>query len=525
VESLSNSIPRSQSAQPLTAEAARALETAPGRLNHLEPVGVVDIGSNSVRLVVYEGLTRSPTPLFNEKVLCGLGRLVASKGVLDEEAVVDALLALRRFNAMARQIGARQVHVLATAAVREASNGPAFVTRVEQVFGGPIRVLSGAEEAQLAAYGIVAGMHEPDGIAGDLGGGSFEVVRVVGNHIGEGETLPLGGLRLKDLAGRSMKRAERLVADAVDASAVLGEGSGRDFYAIGGTFRALARLHMSQSGYPLNVMHGYAIPAGEALEFARLVRRVKPASLSAIDVVNAARQELLPYGALVLEHVLRRAQPKRVVISALGLREGLLFTLLDAEGRAQDPLLAACADLSYLRSRSPRFSRELCFWTDAFMLSTGLEESAEERRLRHAACLLADIGWRAHPDYRGEQSLNIIAHANFTGIDHPGRAFLALTVYYRHAGLEDVQLSPRIRELATARMIDRARILGAALRVAYLLSGAMPGVIDKAKLAVEHRTVVLHLPGELANLAGGRVLGRLRQLAKLIGRRAEIVTV
>lgn len=525
MESLSSSIPRGRSpADRLTPEAANALNEAPSRLSHLAPVAVVDIGSNSVRLVVYEGPTRSPTPIFNEKVLCGLGRQIASKGTLDEGAVEQALQSLRRFHALAKQIGATSIHVVATAAVREAINGPAFVAQVEAIFGAPISVLSGSEEARLSAYGVIAGIHDPDGIAGDLGGGSFEAVDVAGGDVGSGETLPLGGLRLRDMAGRSMKKAEKIVADAVNASTVLGQGKGRNFYAIGGTFRALARLHMAQTGYPLHVMHGYQIPGAEALEFAKLVRRVKPGSLDSIDAVSSARRDLLPYGAVVLEHVLRRTEPTRIFVSALGVREGLLYTLLDDAEKASDPLLTACAELSYLRSRSPRFARELCFWTDKFIESTGLDETAEEQRLRHAACLLGDIGWRSHPDYRGEHSLNIIAYASFTGIDHPGRAFLALAVFYRHTGLVDDHLSPRIRELATARMIDRARILGGALRVAYLISGAMPGVISKAELAVEHRTVVLHLPGELAALSGPRVYSRLKQVARLIGRRAEIVT-
>jgi exopolyphosphatase / guanosine-5'-triphosphate,3'-diphosphate pyrophosphatase len=524
VESLSSSILQDRSPTRISAsEATVALNAAPGRLSHLEPVGVVDIGSNSVRLVVYEGATRSPTPIFNEKVLCGLGRTVASQGVLDPEAVTLALESLKRFNHMTRQIGASATHVIATAAVREADNGAEFVAEADAIFGTPIRVLSGAEEAQLSAFGVIAGIHDPDGIAGDLGGGSLEVVDILGSRVGTGETLPLGGLRLRDMAGRSMRRAEKIVAEACAGSTVLSAGKGRDLYAIGGTFRALARLYMAQTGYPLHVMHGYQIDAGDALEFAKLVRRAKPTSLDSIDAVSTARRDLLPYGALVLEHILTRAEPKRVVVSALGLREGLLFTLLDEAGQKSDPLLAACAELSYLRSRSPRFARELCFWTDKFMESTGLGETEEERRLRHAACLLGDIGWRTHPDYRGEQSLNVIAYASFTGIDHPGRAYLALAVFYRHAGLVDEHLSPRIRELATTRMIDRARILGGALRVAYLISGAMPGVIDQATLAVERRTVVLHLPGELADLAGPRVLTRLRQLAKLIGRKAEIV--
>jgi exopolyphosphatase / guanosine-5'-triphosphate,3'-diphosphate pyrophosphatase len=301
-------------------------------------------------------------------------------------------------------------------------------------------------------------------------------------------------------------------------------GGGRTFYAIGGTWRSLARLHMWQTGYPLHVMHGYVIPASEALEFSRLVRRVNPETLSKIEIVTSARRPLLAYAAVVLEHVVRMARPRRVVVSALGVREGLLYSMLGAKEKERDALIAAAQELNVLRSRSPRHGEELADWTDAFMASSGLDETADEKRLRRAACLLADIGWRAHPDYRGEQSLNIISHAAFVGVDHPGRAFIALAVFFRHVGLADDELSPHVRELATSRMIDRARVLGATMRVAYLVSGAMPGVLPNAPLVVERGKLKLKLRGKYRHLAGERVFARLRQLARIIGREPVLAT-
>jgi exopolyphosphatase/guanosine-5'-triphosphate,3'-diphosphate pyrophosphatase len=205
------------------------------------------------------------------------------------------------------------------------------------------------------------------------------------------------------------------------------------------------------------------------------------------------------------------------------LREGLLYSLLAPEERAKDSLLAAAGELNALRSRSPQHGEELIGWTDQFMASSGLDEPAEEKRLRHAACLLADIGWRAHPDYRGEQSLNIIAHANFVGVDHPARVFIALAVFFRHVGLIDDELSPRLRKLASTRMLDRARVLGAALRVAYVISAAMPDVLPHTPLRVENRRLVLHTPGRFAGLGGERVFKRLKQLARLIGREPVVL--
>ena len=495
-----------------------------GRLDHGPPVAVIDIGSNSVRLVVYEGVTRSPTSLFNEKVLAGLGREVATKGLLAVDTVDKALGALKRFRALCDTMRVEHLWVLATAASRDAKNGKEFIAQAERICRTKIDVIPGKREAELTALGVISGIHRPDGIVGDLGGGSLELVDVHGSHLKSGTTLPLGGLALLDRSGKSIKKAEKIVMNALADARQLKAGRRRSFYAVGGTWRSLARLHMWQVGYPLHVMHGYVIKAEEALEFCRLVRRVHPDTLSQIEVVAAARRPLLPYAALVLEHIIRKANPTEVVFSALGVREGLLFSLLDAEERRQDALIAAAQDLNVLRSRSPKHGHELIVWTDRFMKSSGLDETAEERRLRHAACLLADIGWRAHPDYRGEHSLNVIAHASFLGINHAGRAFLALAVFFRYVGMTlDEELSLRVRELASARILDRARILGAAMRVAYLVSASQPGVLPHAPLKVERRRLVLRLEGKCAALGGERLTSLLKQLARLIGREPMVI--
>jgi exopolyphosphatase / guanosine-5'-triphosphate,3'-diphosphate pyrophosphatase len=500
------------------------MNLAQGRLDHGPPVAVIDIGSNSVRLVVYEGLTRSPTPIFNEKVLAGLGREVQTTGLLAADAIAKALAALRRFRALCDRLEVAQLWTVATAACRDAKNGSAFVAQAEGICGNAIDVLSGKREAELSALGVVSGFHEPDGIVGDLGGGSLELTEIHGHRVRPGLTLPLGGLALADISSKSIKKAEKVVKNALDDARLLEAGKGRTFYAIGGTWRALARLHMWQTGYPLHVMHGYVIPAREAMEFSRLVARVDPEMLSRIEMVNEARRPLLAYAALVLEHAVRIARPRDIIISALGVREGLLYSELPARERAKDGLAAAAQELNILRSRSPEHGHELIRWTDRFMASSGLDETAEEMRLRHAACLLADIGWRAHPDYRGEQSLNIIANAAFVAVDHPGRTFLALAVFFRHVGLVDDELSPNVRELASARMLDRARVLGAALRVAYLASASMPGVLPHTPMVVERGKLKLKLRGKFSKLDGDRLFNRLRQLARLIGREPVIET-
>ncbi|MGQ4272733.1 exopolyphosphatase [Terrihabitans sp. B22-R8] len=503
-------------------KAADGVEQARGRLRGNAGIAVIDIGSNSVRLVVYEALIRSPTPLFNEKVMCGLGRSVAVTGRLMDSAVAKALAALKRYRALCDVMKVERVCVLATAAARDASNGQDFLDQAREICREEIQLLSGKREAYLSALGIVSGFYRPDGLVGDMGGGSLELVRVLDREIGTGITLPLGGLSLQDASEGQMKKAEKLVKDQLARVPDLAEYEGKTFYAVGGTWRALARLHMTQKDYPLRVMHGYTLTAKEALAFCRRVRRLSPEALPGITAVPSERRALLCYGALLLEHILLMAKPKQVMISGVGVREGLLYELLDEDDRCRDPLISAAADLSALTSRSPRHGHELIGWTDALFESAAIDESNDERRLRHAACHLGDLGWRAHPDYRGEQSFNVIANGAFLGVDHVGRTYLALAVYFRHEGLRDEGISPRLRALATPRAMETARLFGAAMRVAYLVSATMPGVLPRAPLLVDGERLVLTLPQELAALEGDRLMNRIKQLAKLIGKEPAI---
>jgi exopolyphosphatase/guanosine-5'-triphosphate,3'-diphosphate pyrophosphatase len=486
-------------------------------------VAVIDIGSNSVRLVVYEALTRSITPVFNEKILCGLGREVQSTGLLAQDAIDRALAALRRFRALCHVMHVGRTFVVATAACRDATNGPDFIVRAERAVRLKIEILSGTREAKLSALGVISGIHQPDGIVGDLGGGSLELIDVKGHRAGKGISLPLGGLALQDLSKKSIKRAERIVREQLEEMRWLKRGRGRTFYAVGGTWRSLARLHISQTGYPLHVMHGYSIPADEALAFAlRLKRQVPMDAVPDIEAVSDARRPLLAYAALVLEYIIRVMKPKTIVISTFGVREGLLYSKLSLKEQRKDGLLAAAQDLNVLRSRSPRHAEELFDWTDRFIRAARLIETPEEKRLRHAACLMADIGWRAHPDYRGEQSLNLIANGNFGAITHEGRAFLGLTVYYRYAGLGDEGPSPKVAELIPRILLGWAQILGSTIRVAHLISAAQTGVLPATRFKSRGRKLTLVFNPRVAPLAGDRISSRFRQLARLVGRSSSI---
>ncbi|GBE44616.1 guanosine-5'-triphosphate,3'-diphosphate pyrophosphatase [bacterium BMS3Bbin10] len=488
-----------------------------------KPVAVIDIGSNSVRLVVFEGARRNPVSLFNEKVHCGLGRSLASTGSLDAEGVERALRALRRFRAISSQLGVARCEVIATAAAREADNGPDFVARASQVLKCDISVISGKEEAHLAAAGVISGTPDAAGMAGDLGGGSLEIIGLNKKKgASGGVTLPLGGLRLIDLSGGNLERARKIVDAELERVDWLKKGKGLPFYAVGGTWRAFARLHMAQIHYPLSVIHGYRIPIEEALTFARVLDHLSPSSLERVVAISSARRETLPYGALVLERLIKRMGPSEFIVSGFGVREGLLYTTLTKEEKKRDPLLAACDELARLRSRSSAHAWELCKWTDPLFKTPGLTETPEEKRLRYAACLISDIGWRTHPDYRSAQTLAMIAQASFAGLDHPGRAFLALSVYYRNRGLVSAESSPGIHKLIDQNTLSRARIIGAAVRAAHMISAGMPGIIGKTPLSHDGGRLVLSLPKKFAVLEGERLDSRFGILARELGLQPEI---
>ncbi len=280
-------------------------------------------------------------------------------------------------------------------------------------------------------------------------------------------------------------------------------------YAVGGTWRALARIHILQSGYPLRVMHGYSLPAVEALDFARRLRRLAAANMLAdIEVVADARRPLLTYAALVLEYIILVAKPKTIVFSTFGVREGLLYEMLPQQERAKDGFICAAQTLNGLLSRSARHAEELVGWTDRLVRVVKLRETAEDRRLRHAACL----------------PLSLITNGNFGSISHQGRAFVALSVFYRYAGLSEENEPPaQIRELVPPAMVERARVLGAAFRVAHLISAARTGVLPATHFRTRGRKLMLVFEHRMVDLVADRVGSRFKQLARLVGRSGSIV--
>ena len=501
--------------------------TAQGRIRGASPVAVLDIGSNSVRLVVYERLARSLTPLYNEKSACALGRGLAQTGRLAYENVDRALTAIQRFALVSRLMRAGEVHILATSAVREASNSQAFVDAVEATMNAPVRVLSGEEEAHFAARGVVAGVPDFTGIVGDLGGGSLELSTILGGKDDAGETHTLGVIRLQDDSDRLPAKARELARERLAKSGLMKGKPGGTFCAIGGTWRSLAKMHQVLRGYPLHMVQHYMVKASDLAKLCdEIVEAVSAGkAMPGGDHVSSSRKDLVPYGAAVLSEVLRVGKFDTVLFSAFGVREGFLYELLTPEEQNVDPLMQGAEEMSILRSRSPAHAHDLIEFTGNFLAAIGVRERPDEERLRRAACYLADIGWRGHPDYRGEQSVDMVAYGSLSGIDHPGRAFLAETLAVRYMGLKHKSVSQPLLSLAGASANMKARLLGASFRVAYPMSAAMPGVLPQTRFSLDGQKLRLHLPEQLAFLAGEHLQSRLDQLTGVAGlKTSEVVT-
>lgn len=501
--------------------------TAQGRIQGAQPVAVLDIGSNSVRLVVYERHARSLTPLYNEKSSCALGRGLAQSGRLAYENIDRALMAIQRFALVVKLMKAGTVHVLATSAVRDASNSQAFVDAVEATMNAPVRVLSGEQEAHFAALGVVAGIPDFSGIVGDLGGGSLELSAIRSGRDAIGETHALGVIRMQDDAVRAPSRARELARERLSKSGLLSGKPGGQFCAIGGTWRSLAKMHQVLRDYPLHMVQHYVTKAGD---IAKLCDEIVEAAAAGkpypgSDNVSSSRKDLVPYGAAVLSEVLRAGKFDSVLFSALGVREGYLYGLLPPSEQEVDPLLQGAEEISILRSRSPAHAGDLVEFTGDFLKAIHVKEMPAEERLRKVACYLSDIGWRGHPDYRGEQSVDLVAYGALSGVDHPGRAFLAEALAVRYMGLKHKSISQSLMSLAGPAANMKARLLGATFRVAYPMSAAMPGVLPRAHFSLEGSRLRLHLPSDLAFLAGEHLEGRLEQLAGVAGiKTSEIVS-
>ncbi len=494
--------------------AAIAKAAKPGR------VAVIDVGSNSVRLVVYDKRSRSLVPIFNEKALPGLGKGLERTGKLNAEGRKEALTNIRRFVVLTRAMNVTDVEMLATAAVRDAKDGKEFAREIERATGVAVRVISGEEEARLSALGVLAGVPDADGMMGDLGGGSLELVLLDKGKIAHQVTLPIGPLRLVEATDGDLDAAQKIIDRQLDELDWLEQVKGRTFYPVGGTWRTLARIHMEQSHYPLHVIHEYRIGRRPAEDLARVVSRLGKRSLSSVPGISRRRIETLPIGALIMERLLRAAKPERALFSAYGLREGCLFAKLSASDQEADPLLVGCADFAGFDGRFGSVGDALDNWMESLFS----DEDERRARLRESASLLSDIGWREHPDYRSEQTFMRVLRMPVAGIDHEGRVTLALSMAIRYgADMEEMPYAEPFLPLLKEDDLAFAWRVGAVIRLAYSLSGGTLAMLNQTRLYKKDGKICLHLPEDSRLLFGEAVQRRLDAVGRAFDRPVQIV--
>lgn len=473
---------------------------------------IIDIGSNSVRLVVYDGPRRAPAILFNEKVMAGLGRALETRARLDPAALKIALRALARFKAVTVAMGIADVRTVATAAVRDASDGAAFIAKAAAL-GLSIETLSGEAEAHGSGMGVISAIPDADGIVGDLGGGSLELVRIKNGSIADRLSLPLGVLRLPAIRAKGRGALDNVVKKAL-AKADWKVEPRLPFYLVGGSWRALARLHMHLTDWPLPVLHTYAMPPQAAVRLFRAVTRIGRKDLRAIEAISSTRVPALSDAAALLATLVRQLDCGTLVTSAYGLREGLLYAGLDEAERQLDPLIESVRAAGARQGRFTEHGDLLHKWIAPLFAR---EDSAHER-LRHAACLLGDVAWAANPEFRAERGLDVALHGNWVGIDARGRAMVAQALFASFGG--GTAPPPVIAALASEEDRARANAWGLAMRLGQRLSGGVAGPLGVSSLLLDDAKLTLRLQDRA--LYGEAVERRHKQLAALMGRAAAL---
>jgi exopolyphosphatase / guanosine-5'-triphosphate,3'-diphosphate pyrophosphatase len=433
--------------------------------------------------------------------------------VLPEEAREKTLAALRRFKLLIDHMKVNRTLVVATAAVRDAADGAKFVREVERI-GLECEVLSAAQEAELAGEGVLSGIPEADGIVGDLGGGSLELVDVADGMANGGISLPLGVLRL-DSSSSGEREARKVLKAALKKSALKEQAPGRTFYMVGGSWRALARIDMLATDFPLPITHQYRMKPARAKELRKLVRALDPRLSS---VAAPPRLATSPVAAMMLELLVDELEPSQLVVSTYGIREGLIYSKLKSSVRRVDPLIEEARDAGGGERRFGQHGDLLDAW-----IAPLFDDEPEMRRLRLASCLLADVAWQANPGFRADRGIEMALHGNWVAVSPGGRVVMAqaLTANFGRDRLPDVRLTGLCKD----EQLRRAHCWGLAMRLGQRLSGGVGSVLKRTSLEEVNGSVQLTVRRGEEALVGDQVERRLLRLAEALGREPVIATV
>lgn len=483
-------------------------------------IAIIDIGSNSIRLMVYDALKRMPLPLYNEKILCGLARNLTVGGNLDKDSVGLALHAVGRFITLSRIMKVGELCIFATAAVRDASDGKAFVASLQHTYDVEVEILTGEEEARFAGLGVLSGIPDAEGVVGDLGGGSLELISVAEGISKKGASFPIGALRLIAEGSGQVPVYDKIISKALDAFSLKEKLQGKTFYAVGGAFRNLAKIHITRKGYGLRVLHHYTIEREEFLETLRLVSKMSGKALQRLGDIPKKRLDILPAASRVAYYIMKQGNPKDIVFSVHGVREGVLFSKLSSEDKKQDPLLAGCYDMVSKVADNSLYSQELERWMRFFFT----KEDSHLRRLRMAICLLSEISRYENTEYRAELAYKRVLDSALGGINHKDRVFMATALFYRYAKGPADTLDDPLQQLLTAEAFTQAQIIGTTIRLARCLTGCGTGFLEKIPLKMTPSELILSLQKENTILVGETLEKRLSNLATVV-RRVPVIKV
>ncbi|KAB2886207.1 MAG: Ppx/GppA family phosphatase [Albidovulum sp.] len=486
----------------------------------LDRVGVVDVGSNSVRLVVFDGAARSPAYFYNEKIMAGLGQGLAETGRLNPEGKRRALAALRRFAMLAKGMKLPPLTCVATAAVREASDGPEFQKLVERDTGLKLWVIDGQEEARLSAQGVLLGWPEAEGLVCDIGGNSMELAEVSGGKVGRRVSSALGPFRLQQVTGGG-KGLQRYIEETMESLAeAVGRGHER-VYLVGGSWRAFARLDMVRRNYPLTVLHEYRMGPQSVLQTAHWIAESDIAALKARTGTSEARLELVPLAARVLRQLVLTFRPKEIDVSSYGIREGLLYEQMPERLRMRDPLIEACRHAERTMARMPGFGKKLY----QFILPIFVDLPEARQRVIKAACLLHDTTWRAHPDYRAEACFDNATRANLGGLSHVERVYLGLALLHRYKNSRSGSRMEPLFTLLDGRQLREAEVLGKAMRFGAMFAVRSPEDAGELFWRPKKKVLELRLKAGSQALFGEVAEARFKSLCDALGATARVTVV
>jgi len=483
----------------------------------LSRVGVVDIGSNSVRLVVFDGAARSPAYFYNEKIMCALGAGLAESGRLNPEGRARALSAIHRFQALAKGMGLAPLTAVATAAVRDATDGAAFCDDVLRETGLKIWIIDGIEEARLSAQGVLLGWPGSYGLVCDIGGASMELAEISQGHVGNRISSPLGPLKLREIKGGRKGRQAHIKEVVHQMREVLGPQRDRLFL-VGGSWRAIARIDMARKGYPLHVLHEYRMTAKSVSATAKFIASSDLEELRLACGLSQARMSLVPYAIDVLRRLVRTFKPRDIAVSSYGIREGMLYEQMPQRLRDRDPLIEACRFAEVKDARMPGFGRTLY----DFVLPLFPRVSETRKRIIKAACLLHDVSWRAHPDYRAEVCFDNATRANLGGLTHPERVYLGLALLHRYRNKREGTRFEELYELLGEADQKQAEILGKAMRFGAMMWMRKDSSMGKLSWAPRKKSLKLTLTAEAAPLYGEVAQARLMSLGNSLEADVEV---